>query len=391
MPSDGRLFWIRSNWLIHRLQNNIPTTAAHLAEKYCYSVQSARRTIQSLRDDFGAPLHFDHEKNTWQLSDPSWSMPDLPLSPEEVSAVALAKSLISKISAPNIVDPMERFWRKLCMNLSQQSPAGAGFAHAVSARAPAWSQVPHETMEICLRALALNTRLHITYLSPWNSTISERTIEPRHLLLYDGAYYLIAHCLLKSGDLRFFNLRAIKTIELTETPCSKTEFKIEDAIDSYGLMLGGEKTTVTLRIHPPRGARAAIENWHPEQQDTLEPDGTLIRSFPVRGMKEVHRLVLSYGASVEVIEPDKLREGIKKEILATADKYKTREPKKQKPEKQKPEKSKTKKSGAEKNKTEKNKDKNKKKTKKSKTNPQKTTKPQKKVKKSQKNNKRQKK
>jgi predicted DNA-binding transcriptional regulator YafY len=289
-----------------------------LAERFEYSLPTARRTINSLRDDFYAPLEFDRKANTWRLTDPTWEMPHLTLSPDELSAVALARSLVSKITAPSIAEPMERFWDKLCLDLAQQSPAGAGFAHAVSARAPAWARVPTEIIEPCLRSLALDRRLDITYRSPWRGDVTRRTIEPRHLLFYDGSYYLAAHCLLKKGDLRLFNLRAITSVALTDTSCSHTDFRIDDIIDSYGLMLGGEKTTVRLRIRAPRGARAAIETWHPDQVDHTDPDGTLTRSFPVRGLAEVHRLVLSYGASVEVLEPAELREQIEEEIKQMA-------------------------------------------------------------------------
>lgn len=318
MPSDGRLFWIRSTWFLERLRTGRQCNATHLADKFDYSIQSARRTINSLRDDFNAPLDFDRAQNTWRLTDPTWEMPRLTLSPDELSAVALARSLVSKINAPSVAQPMERFWDKLCLDLSQQSPAGAGFAHAVSARAPAWAFVDTDVMEPCLRALALERRLDITYQSPWNATLTHRTIEPRHLLFYDGSYYLAAHCLLKNGALRLFNLRAITDLRLTDTPCTNVDFCIDDIIDSYGLMLGGEKTTVRLRICPPRGARAAIETWHPDQIDQTEPDGTLIRTFPVRGLAEIHRLVLSYGAYVDVLAPQELKDQVAAEIRLMA-------------------------------------------------------------------------
>ncbi len=350
MRTDGRLFWIRATWFLDRIKQGRQCTAGDLAEKFCYHEQSARRTINSLRDDFGAPLEFDPAGGTWVLTDPHWELPRLPLSTGEVVALSLARGLVSHVTAPGIAEDMERFWRKFSQELAEQSPAGAAFADSVSALAPTWAEPDGRVMDLCLRALALERRLHIHYQSPWSASVTERTVEPRHLVLYEGGFYLAAHCLLRGGGLRLFHLSAIRSAHLEPDPVSPLpqRFSLDQVVDSYGLMLGGEPVDVTLRITPPAAARAAVETWHPDQRDERIPHAdpsngaaeiapqagahgsdfptenepsadaegafTLTRTFPVRGLAEVKRLVLSLGAAVEVLAPEALRDEVHAEI-----------------------------------------------------------------------------
>lgn len=321
MKTDGRLFWVRATWFLDRLRQGRGSTANDLAERFCYHTQSARRTIAALRDDFGAPLEWDPRRSTWVLRDPHWELPRLMLSPGELTALSLARSLVSHVTAPGIAADMDRFWSKFSLELAAQSPAGAAFADSVSALAPTWAEPDPHVMEVCLRGLALERRLRLRYQSPWSATQTDRTVEPRHLLLYEGGFYLAAHCLLRHGDLRLFHLSAIRDATLTDAPVTPARFSLDQVVDAYGLMLGGDPVDVTLRISPPTAARAAVETWHRDQRDERAPDGTLTRTFPVRGLAEVQRLVLSLGAAVQVLAPAALRDRVRDEVARMARHY----------------------------------------------------------------------
>jgi len=343
MKTDGRLFWLRATWFLDQLRmvarSDDPqhhddgprsrprprpgrrrVTASDLATQFEYSVPSARRTIDALRNDFGAPIEFDRQRRTWHFTGPYWDLPRIPLSPDELTALALARSLISHITAPGLSDAMESFWSKFSLDLAQQSPAGAGFTHAVSARAPVWTRVGPDVMESVLRALALDRRLGLLYSSPWTDEITERIVEPRHLLLYEGSFYLAAHCLLRHGAIRLFHLSATAVATVLPEPNSIPDppFQVDQVIDAYGLLIGEDLQNVTLRLTPPAATRAIIEVWHPDQHDTTDSDGALTRTFPVRGFAEVQRRILSYGAACQVLAPPALAARIHAEIAAMA-------------------------------------------------------------------------
>jgi proteasome accessory factor B len=79
-------------------------------------------------------------------------------------------------------------------------------------------------------------------------------------------------------------------------------------------MQGETATTVTLRFSPHIAARIREQIWHPDQQTSLAPDGSLLLSFPTADFRELTRNILSYGAEVRVVEPAELRALVRGEI-----------------------------------------------------------------------------
>jgi predicted DNA-binding transcriptional regulator YafY len=62
--------------------------------------------------------------------------------------------------------------------------------------------------------------------------------------------------------------------------------------------------------------------WYSGQQIYPNEDGSICLKFPVADFSEIRREILKYGANVEVLSPQKLREEIKSEIEKMANFYK---------------------------------------------------------------------
>jgi predicted DNA-binding transcriptional regulator YafY len=65
----------------------------------------------------------------------------------------------------------------------------------------------------------------------------------------------------------------------------------------------------------------ADEVWHPEQEGRQLPDGSYELRIPYRDSRELVMDILRHGAHVEVLEPESLREEVKKELAKTLDRY----------------------------------------------------------------------
>jgi predicted DNA-binding transcriptional regulator YafY len=79
---------------------------------------------------------------------------------------------------------------------------------------------------------------------------------------------------------------------------------------------------VRLRFHDAAAARRARENrWHPSQQEEIMPDGSLELSFEVAGVLEITPWILTWGDTVEVLEPAALRERIASMAAGMARRY----------------------------------------------------------------------
>ena len=60
------------------------------------------------------------------------------------------------------------------------------------------------------------------------------------------------------------------------------------------------------------------QEWHPKQVVRLRRDGTLELRFAAKGLEEVKRWILSWGAEVTVLQPQALRDTIRAEVRRMA-------------------------------------------------------------------------
>ena len=324
MPPLNRAFWHRAFKVIDMLKLGKKVTVPILAEKLDTSESAVRRLLDALRDDWHVPMEYDAKAGTWKLTDPKWEPISLDLSPEELASFCLAYSLLDKFPR-RFAKAIESFKDKLLIELKGTAEAEAILNH-VSIREPSWARVERPVLRAALRALSLGRKLKFRYTSPWKDETTDRVVDPKHLLLYMGNFYLVAHCHLRD-DLRLFHLSFVdpRRVRLLDEPVETAPVPIERVLDSYGIIIGPKPITVTVRITGPAARRASVEEWHPEQRDKWSKDGTtLTRTFRVRGTWEVKRLVLGYGADLEVLKPKSFRRAIQDEIQRMAALYEGR-------------------------------------------------------------------
>ena len=154
------------------------------------------------------------------------------------------------------------------------------------------------------------------YYSPHNDKHSVRDILPLHLLSYMGTWHIIAHCTLRN-ETRDFALSRIRTIAPSQihikVPSGSVSIK-EYIRRNFGIMNSDESMDVCLRFSKDAAPWIAEQVWHPKQQTSHEPDGSLCLTFPVADFREIRREIMKYGSQVEVLSPGALRDEVKEEI-----------------------------------------------------------------------------
>lgn len=90
------------------------------------------------------------------------------------------------------------------------------------------------------------------------------------------------------------------------------------------MVSGEELATVRVRFHDADAARRALETrWHVSQREQLLPDGSVDMWFEVAGLLEITPWILTWGDTVEVLEPLELRERLSAIAMAMARQYAT--------------------------------------------------------------------
>ena len=90
---------------------------------------------------------------------------------------------------------------------------------------------------------------------------------------------------------------------------------------SYGIFAGGPTGSATLRFSPERARWVADEQWHPEQEGRLLPDGRYELRIPYSTSHELLMDILRHGPEVEVIGPPELRQATRELLARTLASY----------------------------------------------------------------------
>jgi predicted DNA-binding transcriptional regulator YafY len=84
-----------------------------------------------------------------------------------------------------------------------------------------------------------------------------------------------------------------------------------------------ELYTVRVRISPGWAHWVGEKIWHESQDSAKFPDGGLEMTFRVAGLDEIKRWVLSLGPEAAVLEPEKLKEMVRKDLSRNLAQYST--------------------------------------------------------------------
>ena len=81
---------------------------------------------------------------------------------------------------------------------------------------------------------------------------------------------------------------------------------------------------VRLRFAKERALQVAERSWHPSQKVEPQPDGSLELVLEVGSTTELRDWILSFGAAVEVLEPEELRAEVAAELARALARYRGR-------------------------------------------------------------------
>ena len=69
----------------------------------------------------------------------------------------------------------------------------------------------------------------------------------------------------------------------------------------------------TLAFTPERARWVASEHWHPKQKGQFDEQGRYLLKLPYADHRELIMDILKYGADIEVLAPDSLRQLVREE------------------------------------------------------------------------------
>ncbi len=308
-----RLSYERYLWFHQKLKKRTFPKIKDLMEKFEISKRQAAREIENMRLFFNAPVEYSNTELGYYYADDSFEFPTSMISEEEIISLLIAKRL-------SVTIPDEKRKRQLQIffdNLSNYFDLDiAELEKKISLKNIRYHRVSQDIFDAVLQSLKQSRKLKIIYHSIFSKEISERTINPLHLILYMGNWHIIAYCEVKKG-IRDFALSRIKKIEILDAIIQENLKALnikENIAESFGIFFEGARKKVVLKFNDRVADYVREQVWFPFQTIDEAPAGGLILTFYVTDYREIVREVLSFGADVEVLEPAPLKEIIKEHL-----------------------------------------------------------------------------
>lgn len=314
---SDRLKYERFLWFHGQIKAGRFPNAGSIAENFELSGRTAQRDIDFMRDRIDAPLKYNPRHRGYCYTDDTYELPSLWISESNILALSIAVRLASTIPDQALKDQLCRLIDQIPIKFGDKSSSCLERLSArISVKNIEYSFVDRQIFRQTVESLFAERSINIIYYSPHAETITERTVHPLHLIHYMGSWHLISWCGNKM-ELRNFALSRIRNITLANEnltlPRDLPELK-EYTRQYFGIMQGDNSTEVLLRFNSRISSRIVEQIWHPQQRSTPNPDGSLTLCFPVADFRELVKIILSYGADIEVLQPQELKVLVKEEI-----------------------------------------------------------------------------
>lgn len=183
----------------------------------------------------------------------------------------------------------------------------------------------HQMLILLNRALGEGRKVSMTYHSRTSQVTSgARVIHPYHIMPYVRSWMLIAYCE-RREDVLMFKVDRISVAELLDESYQVDPgFDLDEYMGSTWGVLRGEGykvEDVTLHFDADTGVRVAEEDWHRSQEVDQLPDGKIEFRLRIGITPEFISWLLYYGARVEVVKPQWLRERVALDHEAAVARY----------------------------------------------------------------------
>lgn len=279
-----------------------------------WSRSTLRRTINFLRDGpLQAPLcHSAARGGFYYDGDALYELPGLWLTAEELSALLVLDAVITQQPLGLLSDALAPASQRLQKLLKQRGIGVPDWRFRVRLLRMA-ARSAGTQFAIVADALARRNRLRIDYHARSDDRMAPRIVSPQRLTLYRDNWYLDAWCH-RRNELRIFALDRVIAAERRDEPAHElgADALNQTLATSYGIFAGEPTAVAVLRFSPEAARWIAAETWHPEQQDSLDSEGHLIRRLPYHRAEELAMDILRHGADVQVLEPA----GLRREVIA---------------------------------------------------------------------------
>lgn len=297
---ESRLFRI-----VYYLLQNGKATAPELAQKFEVSIRTIYRDIDSI-SSAGIPIYATQGKGGGISILNDYTLDKSLFSEQEQEQMLTALQGMIATTEENSNELLTKLSGLFQINSTNWIEVDfSDWAH----RTP-----QQDTFNIIKEAIFQKRVISFCYFSGKGNK-EKRNVRPIRLVFKSKSWYLYSFCLLRN-DYRFFKLTRIKELEMLSETFTQdfTPTKIEKQIQI--------ENTAAVKLKFDRQAAFRV---YDEFTDSITEDsqGNLYVQIDLPDNEVLYSYVMSFSDSVEVIEPQSIREQMKKILQKMQEKYRT--------------------------------------------------------------------
>ena len=303
--------------IIYILLNKGTVTAAELAERFEVSVRTIYRDVEHL-SIAGIPIYARKGKNGGISLSERFVLDKMLISKEEQQRILAALSSLQETGAQKETDILQKLGE--FFHTEPENWVSIDFSD--------WSGRRKELYEQLREAILNRHVLSFDYYGQYGD-MSHRRVEPVQLLFKEYTWYLRAFCREKQAE-RLFKVLRMKRVEVLEEQFAVAE-RMDKSLEGEssgknGKSQGQDKPQynipcpkIVFQVDKKEAYR--VYDRFMEEEITVLPEGDfLIRiKYPLDDW--TYGLLLSFGASAKMIEPEWVREELVKRIGEMLEKY----------------------------------------------------------------------
>ena len=274
---------------------------ADLATRCRVSERSIFRDLHTLQT-LGLPVYFDHG---YRLPSPTF-LPPLHLTGEEAVALRVAASHAAEQEGP-MARALLSAQSKLALRLAPGTPVPEEQMPLAIPGVPSAATEAADLLSLLQEAVATGRRVTIQYARSKRSRPRSLELDPRHLSLRENSWLLLA------DDVARHRCLTIRLDQVKGVAFSERKGRHSRSAGRKGAAAQvGTGLRVKLKLRPPLTALAADDRLPEGLQIEKADGGVLVLMSHASGMRELLGWLLSFGPTIEVVEPVALRAELKR-------------------------------------------------------------------------------
>lgn len=277
--------------------------------------RTVERDFETMRHDerlgYHAPIAYDKKEKGFYYTDLTFSIDKLPLTEEDLQALSLAANILHQYKGAKVVQQFEGMVDKLGKAVNH-------LRQPQNNKLIAFENVPyykgHDFFDAILKAITDQQPLRIAYRKFDSPKNDEHVLHPYFLKEYRGRWYVLGHSEARHYTITL-GLDRMEKVENATVPFKENKFlkPKEYFLHTLGITLGkGPVEEIELWFSPAQAPYIKTQHLHHTQKTIREDENGLVISLKLIPNPELTQLLLSYGAEVKVLQPEKLKEGIEK-------------------------------------------------------------------------------